>query len=314
MALDRMGYLFDFLARRTPPGFALMSGKGAKARDFGLVGFAMMSMETLRAAFDHWNQYGLVAGHPLVTSITETGEEWSMHFEPRCHMTQDALRFCVEASISATVAIIEELTGAPAHGLRVDLPGEPPEDGVVHAYFGTGNIRYNQPHGVYCGRRADLDRAIPGRDDEIREMLHGQCAHLLVELTNARPLAERLEDLMHVSVGRIPSLNEMAARLNTSRRSLQRELNGQGLNYQELVRRFRQKHAFVLLQEGRANIKTIAYVLGFADVGSFRRAFHDWTGMPIGEWQKRQTRKAGGAQAGGRIIPAYTPQILHPPD
>ncbi len=123
-------------------------------------------------------------------------------------------------------------------------------------------------------------------------MLDVQCANLLAELTNSRPLAERLEDLMQVSVGTMPSLDEMAAKLGTSRRSLQRELSNAGLNYQLLVKQFRMRHAFSLLGENRSNIKTIAFILGFRDVGSFRRAFQDWTGQSIGEWQASRAEVA----------------------
>ena len=61
--------------------------------------------------------------------------------------------------------------------------------------------------------------------------------------------------------------------LGTSCRSLQRELRAEGIGYQELVKRYRIRHAKLLLREKRPNIKAIAYMLGFKDVGSFRRAF-----------------------------------------
>lgn len=299
--LDTMAGLFDYLARRTPPGFAIRSGSDSKAADFGIVGFSMMSMKTMRAAFEHWNRYCLVAGHPLVTTITESGDEWCMHFESRRIMTVDALRFCIEASITATEAIIQELTRAPANTLRIDLPYPPTADPNPYGGLGTDNIRYNRPHAIYYGKRSDLDRAIPESDDEIRGMLDVQCAHLLAELTNSRPLAERLEDLMQVSVGTMPSLDEMAAKLGTSRRSLQRELSNAGLNYQLLVKQFRMRHAFSLLGENRSNIKTIAFILGFRDVGSFRRAFQDWTGQSIGEWQAARADTARCRAAKGSL-------------
>jgi len=56
------------------------------------------------------------------------------------------------------------------------------------------------------------------------------------------------------------------------------------------VRDLRERRAFALLREGRSNAKSIAHLLGFRDVGSFRRAFHEWTGMPVGEWCRRSIR------------------------
>jgi AraC-like DNA-binding protein len=73
-----------------------------------------------------------------------------------------------------------------------------------------------------------------------------------------------------------------------SRRTLQRELRLHGTTYQLLVERFRARHATILLRERRLETKDIAFVLGFQDVGSFRRAFQRWTGCAVGEWIKAQ--------------------------
>lgn len=47
--------LFDHLARRTPPGFAVRCGRASKLLDFGVVGMAMTSLPTLRHALEHWS-------------------------------------------------------------------------------------------------------------------------------------------------------------------------------------------------------------------------------------------------------------------
>lgn len=288
--LETIAGLFDFLALRTPPGFAIKCGSASKVRDFGMVGFAMMSMPTLREAFEHWNRFCLVAGHPLVTTISEEGDQWRMHFVPRRLMSAEAERFCIEASVAALEPIIEELTGAPASTLRIDFAFDRPSSVDEYAVFSTRNFRFGLQPSTYYGKREDLDRLIPAGDREVSDMFHRQCADFLAVLTHTRSISEQLEDLMQASAGNIPSLDEMAIALGLSRRSLQRELSNQGINYQILVKQFRMRHAMVLLSEHRANIKTIAYMLGFKDVGSFRRAFHDWTGQSIGEWQAEQVR------------------------
>ena len=286
--LDTIAGLFDFLARRTPPGFAVACGRVSKVRDFGIVGFSMMSMPTLRDAFEHWNRYCLVAGHPLVTTISEEGDEWSMHFVPRRIMSAMALRFCIEASMAALEPIIEELTGEPAETTGIDFAFARPPMTDQYDVFLTGRIRFGRQPSTYYGKRSDLDRTIPSQDGEVSDMFHRQCAKFLAEVTNTRPIGERLEDIMRASVGNMPSLDELAIALGLSRRSLQRELKDQGISYQQLVQQFRMRHAMVLLGEKHANIKTIAFMLGFQDVGSFRRAFHSWTGQPVGEWQASQ--------------------------
>jgi AraC-like DNA-binding protein len=72
-------------------------------------------------------------------------------------------------------------------------------------------------------------------------------------------------------------------------RSLQRALRAQQLSYQELGRAHRLRQAKVLLREKRPVIKDVAYRLGFKDVGSFRRAFHSWTGKSVGAWRRERS-------------------------
>jgi AraC-like DNA-binding protein len=132
----------------------------------------------------------------------------------------------------------------------------------------------------------------------VSELFLRQCDEFLAELTQTRSVCERLEDLMRASVGNIPSVSQMALALGTSTRSLQRELQAAGIGYQELVTQYRMRHAKLLLQrEKRPNIKAIAYILGFKDVGSFRRAFRGWTGTSIGAWQQATS---GAARSAGR--------------
>src|ERR1700761_143377 len=108
--LDTIAGLFDYLARRTPADFAIRAGTTSKVRNYGIVGFATMSMPTLRDAFEHWSRYYLVSGDPIITTVSEQGDEWRMHFEPRRPMSTEALRFCIETSVAALEPVIEELT------------------------------------------------------------------------------------------------------------------------------------------------------------------------------------------------------------
>jgi AraC-like DNA-binding protein len=293
--LDTIAGLFDYLARRTPADFAIRAGKTSKVRNYGIVGFATMSMPTLRDAFEHWSRYYLVSGDPIITTVSEQGDEWRMSFEPRCRMSAKALRFCIETSVTALEPVIEELTDSPADTLGIDFASDRPPASCDYGVFRTRNIRFNQTSTLYHGKRRDLDRPIPSGDRVVSEMFLRQCDEFLAELTNTRSVCERLEDLMRASVGSIPSLEEMAVALGTSCRSLQRELRVEGIGYQQLVTRYRMRHAKLLLREKRPNIKAIAFMLGFKDVGSFRRAFRGWTGNSVGAWQQAASAQPRGS-------------------
>ncbi|MDE2410274.1 MAG: AraC family transcriptional regulator ligand-binding domain-containing protein [Sphingomonadales bacterium] len=289
--------LFDSLATRTPQGFSLQCGGSVQIRDFGIVGFAMMSMPTLRDAFECLNRYCQLLGHPLINRLTEAGAYWHMEFVPREIMSDAAMRFCAEISIAAVEPVIEELTERPASTVRLDLPFSRPESIEAYAQFRTSSIRFGRKLPTYIGDRSDLDRPIRSRDAEVSDIFLAQCERCLSALMHGTTVREQLENLMLMSPGAIPTLDDMASALAQSRRSLQRELACEGLTYQQLVRDYRTRQAKTMLSGARANTKAIAYALGFADVGSFRRAFHDWTGQSIAAWQlaRRAERRVGAA-------------------
>ena len=292
LGLDTIAELFDYVARRTPSAFAIKAGHMSTIRIYGIVGFATTTMPTLRTAFEHWSRYYPVSGDPILTSISEQGDYWCMRFEPRCLMSAEARRFCIETSIAALEPVIKELTDAAASTLKIDFASDRPTWDKEYRVFGTKNIQFNQRATTYYGRRSDLDRPIPTSDTMASNVLLQHCDEYLATLTNTVSICEQLDYLMCTSVGSVPSLEQMAKTIGTNTRSLQKELRVEGMSYQELVRRYRIKQSKILLREKRPVIKDIAYRLGFKDVSSFRRAFRSWTGKSVGTWLQATSNHA----------------------
>ena len=284
--------LFDFLARRTAPDFALLCGKESKVSDFGIVGLAMASAPYLRDAFEIWGHYNSVAAHPFTTTLTEDGDEWRMHFGPQRLMTPEAQRFCLEVSIAANEAIIEELTGAPPQTLAIDFAFERPSTTAQYDCLLTKNIRFSQPATVYYGASQDLDRRIPVGDKEMNDAYLREFDCFVAQIESAKSISGKIEDIIRLSTGRIPTTDEVAHALGMSRRTFQRELQRHGTTYNEVVRGFRIVQAVNLLKQNGFCAKRTAFALGFSNAGSFRRAFQEWMGISVEDWRKDHVRPA----------------------
>ncbi|MNE63905.1 HTH-type transcriptional regulator VirS [compost metagenome] len=81
----------------------------------------------------------------------------------------------------------------------------------------------------------------------------------------------------------------MAQRLGLSVRTLQRRLAEEGAAFKELLCEARRRLAERYLLEGRHSIKEVAYLLGFADLSNFARAFRGWYAMTPREFQQLRT-------------------------
>ena len=76
-----------------------------------------------------------------------------------------------------------------------------------------------------------------------------------------------------------PSLDAIAARLRTSPRSLQRQLQQAGTTLAALHNELRADLAARYLAERSESISEVAFLLGFSEVSTFHRAFKRWTGQ-----------------------------------
>jgi AraC-like DNA-binding protein len=77
-----------------------------------------------------------------------------------------------------------------------------------------------------------------------------------------------------------PSLPTVARALNTSDRSLQRQLAMLGTSYSRELDQVRRETAISLFKDDSLEIANVAALLGYTDAGSFTRAFTRWAGIP----------------------------------
>ena len=84
-----------------------------------------------------------------------------------------------------------------------------------------------------------------------------------------------------------PSKAAVARTLGMSTRNLQRHLAAEGTSFKDLLNAARGSLARSYVDEGRLTVTEIAFLLGFADVSAFSRAFKRWTGMSPREWSAR---------------------------
>jgi AraC-like DNA-binding protein len=76
-----------------------------------------------------------------------------------------------------------------------------------------------------------------------------------------------------------PKIEEVAAKLNISARTLQRKLKDEKQTYQQLLEEYQVETATQLLAKPNTQVQEVAFLLGFTSLQSFSRAFKRKTGM-----------------------------------
>jgi len=117
------------------------------------------------------------------------------------------------------------------------------------------------------------------------------------DLTRARIECHRLNSLKdiiaqqiwtQVLTGRV-SIESAARSLDTSVRTLQRELSREGTDFRTLANALRGKRALELLNQTDASITRISASLGYSAPAHFARAFRNVTGMSPQEFRQRRS-------------------------
>jgi len=87
-----------------------------------------------------------------------------------------------------------------------------------------------------------------------------------------RAIRERLREAA-------PTLDGVAADLRTSPRTLQRRLSGDGTSFARVYEAVREELARAYVADPQMALSEIAFLLGYADLSAFLRAFKRWTGQ-----------------------------------
>lgn len=84
---------------------------------------------------------------------------------------------------------------------------------------------------------------------------------------------------------RLPTIEEVAAQLHSTTRTLMRKLKKEGTSFQQIKERIRRDRAIYFLTNRSCSVAAIAEKVGFSDAAAFARAFKSWTKMSPKEYR-----------------------------
>jgi len=93
-----------------------------------------------------------------------------------------------------------------------------------------------------------------------------------------------------------PNVDDIAARLGTARRTLQRRLEACDCSFDDLKQSVMSKIARDLLRDSTLSLTDIAYELGYSDPAHFSRAFRRETGKSPRDWRADETSRSAFPQ------------------
>jgi AraC-like DNA-binding protein len=172
---------------------------------------------------------------------------------------------------------------------RVGFMHGAPRSAAEHSRIFQAPVLFEQPFHALVFDRALLELPVPAADPQLAQVLDrfmaqsGADAAQPVRFTDQ--VRQRIAEQMK---GQAPAVEQVAARMHMSPRTLQRRLQDEGTRYADVVNDLRRELALRYLEQGRESISEIAFLLGFSEVSTFHRAFKRWCGKTPAEYRRQR--------------------------
>jgi AraC-like DNA-binding protein len=275
------------------PWFGLSAALHLRPDAFGLLGFAIHASATVGEGLRRLARYFHVVNQNVSLELAVDGALARVRVLAEHEgATVEELRHPVECLVAALLLVARRATGRSLAPAAVSFRHAAPAD--LAAYLRTFGIapRFGQPVTELALARETLDLPHVAPDGGMIAVAERHLRRLLEELPRTDTIADRVRRVLveELRLGE-PTLARVAARLRTSERTLQRRLGQEGTSLQALLDELRRDLSLRHLAESTESIAEISFLLGFAEVRAFHRAFKRWTGSTPAAY--RQARGAG---------------------
>jgi AraC-like DNA-binding protein len=170
--------------------------------------------------------------------------------------------------------------------LRIAHPA-PPHAAAFEAFVRVP-VRWGAASNAVAYPSDAFRRALPGADAGLSDLLEAYARELLSRV----PAEHSFVDRVRACVARrlpngSPGIEDVAAELRMSARSVRRRLAAEGATYRGTLDALRCELALRALESHQQGIDAIAQELGFSDASAFHKAFRRWTGRRPADFASR---------------------------
>jgi AraC-like DNA-binding protein len=286
--------IFDAAERVTGDvNVGLHAGEATHLMHFGIAGMLAMTCSTGRELFDMHSRYsGLLSTGATMRYFVE-GEELvgEATFAPG---EENLSRHTLEYTLASHLTLTRLMTGLPFSPSRLEVPYPEPADCAEQQRVFGCSVRYGCERERIYMLAVLLDIPLVVGDSASRAMLEIEARRRLDALRTPQidqdPDMASLRQFVAAELrGGPSSVEQAAAALGVSVRTLQRRLELRQLSYRGLVDLVRRELAQKYMADKDLSQVDVAYLLGFSDQSAFHRAFRRWFSTTPGEYRSRTT-------------------------
>ena len=270
------------------PRLGLILATVADPNRHGLLDYLAASSPTLGDAWKRIGRYVALWNEGMEIGVAApTGSEVCIELRPTIdHASEDGLRHLFGLAGATLVLAGRSLTGGKASPVAIEFASPAPQNPKswsdvisVPTLFGAPSTRIVYP-------ASDAGSPLVGADSALALILERYATELLA--SRARTLTWRGQ-VSGLIVRDLPKgccdLPSVAKSLAVGERTLQRRLQEEGTTFDAVHDEARHGLALSYLRDRTLGVGEVAWLLGFANLPSFYRAFRRWTGSTPGDYR-----------------------------
>ena len=216
----------------------------------------------------------LVTKHETETTVELTGEDAELEQPP----------FLIAGEFSFLANILRRAARSDIVPTAAEM--KRPPKGTALADFLHCPISQSDRNAISFSN-ADLALPFISYDEGMWSYFEPELTKRLAELDVDESTSARVRSaLSELLPGGQCAIEDVAAKLGLSRRTLQRKLSEENTTFQKQLNSVRETLAIHYIRNTDMTSNDIAFLLGYAELNSFLRAFAVWTGMSVSEYRK----------------------------
>lgn len=273
-----------------PVDVGIAVGSQVTVGDLGIWGYALISSATGAEALSVAVAYVSLAPTLFTPQPVRTGDTTTIVLRDG-HLPVDVRDYYAARDLSV-LPLLLRTAGLGESSLTVRTRFDGARGERLAAALLPLEVQTGTPQHALCFPSAALSAALPTADPVTRDACARECERL-VHSREQPTLSATVRSRLAQAPAAMPGIDELAAELHMSTRTLRRRLGHEQTSYRDLRSAVAQTLAVELLSVVGLSVNEVARRLGYSDTTAFSHAFRRWTGRPAGEYRKGVSASAG---------------------
>lgn len=262
--------------------FGLHLGEYLSLSAAGLIVQIAQSSNTVLEALQYMVQYANLGCQALPFQLSELEEEWELSVRPNylwLEQSPQSVKHTMDGTLVFTIREFHTLTRQKYRPNRIHFSYARPENRVEYERIFNCPVRFGQPlTALYLDKKIVAEKVVTS-DYRLLQLLIQYAEEKLASMQDDSGFATVVkQSIINLVKPQFPTIEQVAANLNLSVRTLQRKLKEENYTYKTVLDELRKQFALEFLKNKDLSIKEIAYLLDYSEPSSFIRSFKRWTG------------------------------------